>query len=65
MSKFPVLRKLTHMSAQIPSLAERFFAFCALLWFLSTMGEDVSDCVIVEYLHLLHLFGFSPVCVLV
>ena len=48
MSKFPALRKLTHMSAQISSLAERLFAFCALLWFLSTMGEHVSDCVIAE-----------------
>ena len=36
------------MSAQISSLAGSLFAFCALVWFLSTMGEHVSDYVIEE-----------------
>ena len=37
-----------HMSALISSLAELLFAFCALVWFLSTVGEHVSDYVIAE-----------------
>ena len=36
------------MSAQISSLAELLFAFCGLVWFLSTVGEHVSDYVISE-----------------
>ena len=47
------------MSAQVSSLDELLFAFCALLRFLSTVGEHVSDYVTAEYLHTLHLFGFS------
>ena len=37
-----------HMSALISSLAELLFAFCALVWFLSTMDEHVSAYVIAE-----------------
>ena len=37
-----------HMSALISSLAELLFAFCALVWVLSTEGEHVSDYVIAE-----------------
>ena len=37
-----------HMSAQVSSLAELLFAFCALVRFLSTVGEHVLDCVIAE-----------------
>ena len=47
------------ISDQISSLAELLFAFCALVWFLSTVGEHVSDYVIEELLQSLHLFGFS------
>ena len=48
-----------HMSAQVSSLDELLFAFFALVRFLSTVGERVSDYVTAEYLHMLHLFGFS------
>ncbi len=37
-----------HMSALISSLAELLFAFCALVLFLFTVGEHVSDYVISE-----------------
>ena len=36
------------ISDQISSLAELLFAFCALVWFLSTEGEHVSDYVIAD-----------------
>lgn len=42
----PSMKK--HMSAQVSSLAEWLFAFCALVQFLSTVGEHMSDYVIAE-----------------